>query len=115
MEKIVDTYGVWIIIIGIMFICLIYFGVLAILFWLTKQKRSESVIKSQIDELLAKYEQPDVDSLKKFLSIEIVCLDQLAVLNNIMFERRKAEYDELCEDYDWIILNTDTSDQTVIF
>jgi hypothetical protein len=70
----------------------------------------------KIGLMAKKYDQPDVKTLKRFLNLEIECMQQEEISYPKIFESHKQDLTEMLMDYDWLVLNTDIEDnETVIF
>jgi hypothetical protein len=110
MKTFIETYGIWIVVIGTMLLCLMYFGIMLFVVkkynnGISKKLKENDLIK--IGLLLKKYDQPDVSSLEKFLDLEIECITQESIAYPALHRGREQYLEDMKIDYDWLVLNTD--------
>jgi hypothetical protein len=108
MKTFIEAYGIWIVVIGLMLLCLMYFGFLYfVMNKYTPKKKLKQNKLIKIGSLLKKYDQPDVVSLEKFLDLEIECITQESIAFPAIHRGREQYLEDMKVDYDWLVLNTD--------
>jgi hypothetical protein len=112
MKTFIEAYGIWIVVIGVMLLCLIYFGALYLVMkkYDPKKKGQKKVKENKLIKiglLLKKYDQPDVATIEKFLYLEIECFNQESFFFQDIYRKHESLHKEMMIDYEWLVLNTD--------